>query len=88
MKKVVPFPLSQYRRMKNHRDPRYVPCMVSGRWLQFPKESAGHFGGGEFISLDVMTETEPGVHRKLCDLVVTREELQRALDSVKTPPEK
>ena len=60
-----------------------VPCMVSSRWLQFPEKSAGHFGGGEFIDVDVMTEGENEKPRRICHLVVTREDLLRVINSVK-----
>ena len=59
--------------------------MVSGRWLQFPEKSAGHFGGGEFIALDVMTEGEDEKPRKLCGLVVTRKDLLRVINAIKEP---
>ena len=64
----------------------HVPCMVSDRWIQFPKKSAGHFGGGEFIEISIMTHSyakdQPA---KLCDMIVTREDLLKAINAVFDP---
>lgn len=54
--------------------------MISSRWLNFSEHSSV-LEGGEFISVDVMTDTN-GRPRKLCELVVTREDLERALNRV------
>lgn len=83
--KIIRFPVSTLQRLKNENGPGYVPCMVSERWLQFPKKSAGHFNAGEFIDIQVMTKNVDGVTKKLCDLIITREDLQRAIASVETP---
>jgi hypothetical protein len=61
-----------------------VVCRVSGRRLRFHPDSA-KFEDGEYITVDVMTdiETDSGTRRrKLCELIVTREDLVRALDTV------
>ena len=62
-----------------------VRCQVSGRWLRFHPDSS-RLTDGEFITVDVMTtvETESDSRdRKLCELIVTREDLTRALDTVR-----
>ena len=83
--KIIKFPISAWERHKNKMGKGYVPCMISERWIQFPKQSGGHFGGGEFIYIDIMTKNTEGHQKRLCSLVVTREELQAALDAVKSP---
>jgi hypothetical protein len=56
--------------------------MVSGRWMVFG-EQGDRISDGEYIHLDVMTDQGDG-GRKLCSLVVTREDVLRALSNVKT----
>lgn len=82
-KKVVRIPINSMTRLKNKLGKGAVPCQVSDRWLKFPTESAGHFGGGEFIVLDVMTLDKNESQRKICELVVTREDLLSAINGVK-----
>jgi hypothetical protein len=83
--KVVRIPVSVDQRHRNTVGPGYVPCMVSDRWLRFPKQSGGHFGGGEYIAADVMTGSPEEHPRRLCELIVTREDLLRAISSVTDP---
>jgi hypothetical protein len=88
MGKVVHFPVTTSQRIRNERGPLYVPCQVSERWIQFPEQSSGPYEGGEFIFIDIMTNGSNDKPRKLCDLVVTREDLLEALENVKTPEPK
>jgi hypothetical protein len=60
-----------------------VKCQVSERWIQFPKEAHGT-GNGDYISLNVMTQVYEGKPHKICELVVTRQDLQKMLDNIKT----
>lgn len=62
--------------------------MVSGRWLQFRVESSSVFQEGEYIVMSVMTTDSNDKERKLCELVVTREDLLGAINSIKPPSEK
>ena len=75
--------MSSWERHKNKMGPGYVPCIISNRWIQFPKESVGHFGSGEFIEISVMTENDEGKQSKICNMIVTREELLSAINTVK-----
>lgn len=75
MGKVVKF------RGKNHLD---VACQVSSRWLEFPRYSAD-VGGKEFIHIRVMTSGDSN-DRQLCDLYVTRRDLEGALKYVQLHP--
>lgn len=49
-------------------------CQVSGRWLQFP-EKAHEFADGTYLPIDVMTSDDEGRVRKLCELVLVKEDL-------------
>ncbi len=82
---VKTFPGNPYKRLKARYGARMVPCMVSGRYLLFPEQSAGHLGGGEFIPVDVMTMGGDDKPRKLCEMVITREDLLAALTACKAP---
>ena len=55
MTKIIKFPITHWQKHKNEKGPGFVPCMVSERGLQFPDKSAGHYVGGEFIEISVMT---------------------------------
>ncbi len=66
----------------------YVPCLVSGRWIQFPEKSGEHIGAGEPILLSIMTNSHKDdieKTRKITDLIVTREDLKKAINSVTDP---
>ena len=49
-------------------------CQVSSRWLQFP-ETAQTVGGGSFMFVDVMTLTADENEKKICQLVLAKEDL-------------
>jgi hypothetical protein len=85
---VTRIPITWHKRLKNKLGKGAVPCMVSGRWLQFPAESGGIFQEGEYIVMNVMTIDSNDKERKLCELAVTREDLLGAISSIKTPSEK
>lgn len=82
MSNIKKFPITLTQRQKNKRGKTSVSCQVSDRWLKFSEEST-HLEGGEFISLDVMTLGSDEKERKICELVITREELLEALKNVK-----
>lgn len=62
-----------------------VPCIVSDRWLEFSQAGSGNTHEGEAITLTVMTENADEKPRKLCELIVTREELLRVLNLIEKP---
>lgn len=82
-KKVVRIPINSMTRLKNKLGKGAVPCQVSERWIKFPAKSSGHFGDGEYIVLDVMTLDKNEKQRKICELIVTREDLLSAIHGVK-----
>ena len=62
-----------------------VPCIVSDRWIEFPARSGGRQPFGEPITLTIKTLGSNDKPRKLCELIVTRKELQRAINQVLPP---
>ncbi len=59
-----------------------VPCVVSGRWMEFSQRGSAHIGDGEAITLSIMTDGAGEHPRKLCELIVTREEMLRVLSLI------
>ncbi|MBS7814754.1 hypothetical protein PE074_06400 [Wohlfahrtiimonas chitiniclastica] len=73
-------PITNSQRRKNKLGPLAVECQVSGRFLQFNKKST-YVGDDEFIIVDVFPmqiddKIEP---KKICELIITREDLLEAL---------
>ena len=62
-----------------------VPCIVSGRWLEFAQQGTTRIGAGEVLCASVMTEGAEGHPRKLCDLMNTRENLMGVLTLIEKP---
>ena len=56
-------------------------CQVSSRWLQFP-QNAQTVGGASFMSVDVMTMNGDEQERKICQLVLTKEDLLEILSRI------
>lgn len=74
--KVVRIPISFEKRQKNKHDKGYVPCQVSGRYLQFNLDSVNPVN----IIADVMTEnTDGGKDRKLCEMVFNISDLKEVM---------
>ncbi len=62
-----------------------VPCVVSGRWLEFSQCGSARIREGEAITLTVMTEGADEQPHKLCELIITREDIVRVLDIIEKP---
>ena len=56
-------------------------CQVSSRWLQFP-QSAQEVGGASFMFVDVMTLNGDDQEKKICQLVLTKEDLLAILKRI------
>lgn len=67
------------QKMKNMMGDRYVPCEVSGRWLEFDESNSE----SKYIKVNVMTRDDNNVQRKLCELVLTKEDLINAVEILK-----
>lgn len=79
---VIRFPIKSHQRANNHLGRHAVRCIVSGRWIQFPKQGGVYLEEGEAMRLHVMTEGHDEKDRMICELVVTREDLLRAIAAV------
>lgn len=81
--KIKKFPISYSKKRKNILGPFTVECQVSGRYLKFHEKSC-NLQGGEFITVDVMAmqneDNKPS--RKICELIITREDLLEALKHI------
>lgn len=62
-----------------------VPCMITERWLQFSTQGSQRLHEGEYIMLWVMTRGADDQPKKLCELIVTREDLLAALELIEKP---
>jgi hypothetical protein len=63
-----------------------VPCHVSERWLRFAEREQFEVLDEDLIQLDVMTLDDDGEPYKLCELVVARGDLLRAVAAYGDPP--
>lgn len=64
-------------------------CHVSGRSLQFPEVALENpYGAGShaLMTVDVMTADADGKERKLCELVLAREDLLMILNRMPVAP--
>ena len=81
--KVTRFPITYSEWRKNMVGPLCVECQVSGRYLRF-HEKSDIVQAGEFITVDVMAmqmdEDKPS--KKICELIITREDLMNALKHI------
>ena len=81
--KITKFPISFTQRRKNMLGPLIVECQVSGRYLKFHEQS-DIVNDSEFISVDVMAmpseSDQPS--RKICGLIITRQDLLEALNHI------
>ena len=81
--------MSNYlERRKDEMGPGFVPCIISDRWLQFPPTSSGNIVYGEMIEVFVMTNNSDGNPKKICNMIIAREDLLKALENVKNPDKK
>jgi hypothetical protein len=63
-----------------------VPCNVSERWLRFAEREQFEVLDEDLIQVDVMTLDDEGAPYKLCELVVSRGDLLRAVAAYGDPP--
>lgn len=62
-----------------------VPCLVSGRWMEFSQEGSTRLPEGEALVVSVMTEGTSEQAKKLCELIVTREDILKVLALIERP---
>jgi hypothetical protein len=79
--KVIRIPIRWKQRWRNRMGDRAVQCQVSNRWIQFPEGSSRN-QGEDWMLVYVMTLDANEKPRKLCELVVTRQDILHALEHV------
>jgi hypothetical protein len=84
--KIKHFPRGVERRDRLNVRKYRVPCQVSDRWLQFPQTAAA-LSSGDFMTIDVMTLGGDEKERKICELVLTKQDLIRMIEQVTTSAE-
>ena len=63
-----------------------VRCIVSDRWLSFPAKTETKLEAGEPIIVNVMTRSKDDNPKKLCELILIREELEDTLRMIHYEP--
>ncbi len=77
--KIIRIPISYDERQKNKHPEGYLPCEVSGRYIQFDLSGSN----SHYVVANVMTEKYDGSKdRKLCELVFKAEDLAALLSKV------
>ncbi len=79
--KIIRFPGAHLHGKRNDKRQGIVRCQVSDRWLQMP-EHAHEFADGTYLSIDVMTDKGEGKPRKLCELVLLKEDILAVLAAI------
>ncbi|MFC6672469.1 hypothetical protein [Marinobacterium aestuariivivens] len=76
--KIVRFPNRYERRKRVDASKGELRCEVSERWIKFPEASSRHFYM-DYLALDVMTLGADEKERKLCEIIVDRDLLEKIL---------
>lgn len=79
--KIVRFPSGSNKRKRLKEREGIIECEVSNRWLQFP-EASDKLAYMEYICLDVMTQGPSGKDRKLCELILDKNQLLKMLNEL------
>ena len=69
--------VDKFNTLLDCKESGYVPCEVSERWIQFPRES-----DSRFIDIHIMTRGLNDDDRKICTLYINKADLLRGLNSV------
>jgi len=77
--------------MKMSRDKKQkgrlaVRCIVSDRWLSFPAKTETKLQQGEPVVVNVMTRSQNDKPKKICELILFREELEDTLRMIHYEP--
>lgn len=76
--KIVRLPNSYERKKRVDASKGELKCEVSERWIKFPEASSKHFDM-DYLALDIMTLGANGNERKLCEVIVDRDLLEKML---------
>ena len=79
--KVVRFPRRTADRKRRDSNDGVLRCEVSGRWFQFP-DASDKFEDIEYLHLDIMTVGTNEQERKLCELIVDKQQLLKMLNDL------
>ena len=63
-------------------------CIVSDRWLSFPSVTTSELSDGTPLTINVMTRSKNDAPKKICELIILKEEIEETLKSIKHYPEK
>ena len=78
--KIIKIPITYKQKQINKHGEGYVPCEVSDRWLQFSQEYS-RCAGGDLIPVSVMTLDKNQEPKKICDLIINKDDIIRAINS-------
>ena len=70
--KIIRYPFRVKAAKRENRKKLRVPCEVSERWLQFGRIE--DYQDADYIHVDVMTRGADESERKICELIVTKED--------------
>lgn len=76
--KVVRLPNNYERKKRVDASKGELRCEVSPRWIKFPEASSKHVDT-DYLSLDIMTLSSNEEERKLCEIIVDRDLLEKIL---------
>ncbi len=77
-KNIVRFPRRSGDRKRLEVKDGRLSCEVSERWIKFPSAS-DKFDDIEYLSLDVMTRGSNEKDRKVCELIIDKQQLLKML---------
>lgn len=79
-KKIIKMPITYTERKLNEMGNGYVPCQVSERWIQFPENTTDY----RFIPIEIMTIGKDEKPKKICEMIMNRDDIVRAVNAVKS----
>lgn len=77
-KNIVRFPKRSGDRKRLEAQEGKLSCEVSDRWIKFPSAS-DRFDDIEYLSLDVMTIGSNDKDKKLCEIIIDKQQLLKML---------
>ena len=79
---LIPLPIKYTQILKNRRGKYSVNCLLSDKWLRFG-ETSTPLDLGEACVVDVMQAKEDDTDERICQLIITKEELLDVLKQIK-----
>jgi len=77
-KNIIRFPRRSNDRKRLEAQKGKLSCEVSERWIKFPSAS-DKFEDIEYLSIDVMTRGSNDKDRKLCEIILDKQQLLKML---------